>query len=309
MKVFYGLAQIKERIRNPVVAIGIFDGLHLGHQKLIEKAQKRAKAIKGEVVVLTFFPHPVHVLRPEVYAPLIVSLAYRLRLIKDVGVERCLVVRFLKKFSQLGANNFIERYLVKGLGAKEVVVGDDFRFGKNREGDLKNFKRAEKEGNFSLSVVSTSFNGKKTTGSSRIRSLVARGDLKKSKALLGRPVSVLGQVVRGDSRGETLGYPTANINPSKEVIPPSGVYIVNVIYNNNCYHGLANVGRRPSFKRISKVNIEVHIFDFKKNLYGKEIIVQFLKKIRNEIAFQSEDELVRQIQKDEKKALLWFSKN
>jgi len=308
MRIFFSLAALKKKVKNPVVAIGVFDGLHCGHRKLIDKAKKRAKAIKGQVIIMTFFPHPVHVLRPEIYAPLIVSLSHRLRLMEQLGVELCLIVRFTKKFAQLQADAFIDRYLVKGIGAKEVVVGDDFRFGKDRKGGLENFRKAKQQNKFDYHIVSTSHKRKGKVGSSQIRSLIADGQLAKTKKLLGRPVSVLGQVVHGDSRGETLGYPTANISPNNEVIPPSGVYIVNVFYKNKCYRGLANVGRRPSFKRINKVNIEIHIFKFRKNLYGKEILVQFLRKIRDEKTFQSKDELVRQIQKDEKKAINWFEK-
>jgi riboflavin kinase/FMN adenylyltransferase len=156
-------------------------------------------------------------------------------------------------------------------------------------------------------MVSTGKKGRKTVGSTSIRQLITKGNIVKAAKLLGRPVSILGRVMHGDARGGTLGYPTANIMPTKEVIPPSGVYLVKVIFKNKRYNGIANVGRRPSFKRLSKVNIEVHIFDFKKNLYAQDIIIEFFKKIRDEKIFLSKEDLIRQIQSDEKKAIKWFA--
>ena len=308
MKIIRGISQVQENYANPVVAIGVFDGLHRGHQLLIRQAVKRAQALKGTVVVMTFSPHPVHVLRPDIYSPLIVTLSYRLKLLQELGVDVCVVVHFTKRLARLTPEKFIQRYLVDKIKAKEVVVGDDFRFGQDRQGTLDFFHEAAGMHGFSVHAVSTRRGGKKTISSSVIRQLIAEGDLSQAAKLLGRPVSLLGRVVHGDSRGTTLGYPTANINPTNEVLPPSGVYLVGVRVNNCLYRAIANVGRRPSFKRISRVNVEVHLFDFHKNLYGKEIVVEFIQWLRDEKNFQSQENLIEQIKKDEQKAKNYFEK-
>lgn len=273
---------------------------------MIQKALKRAKAIHGTAVVMTFDPHPVHVLRPRVSLSHLISLPYRLRLLAQMGVDACIVVKFTKKFSRLTPQQFVQNYLVGRINPSAVIVGDDFRFGRNRQGTLAYFRKAAKLYHFELLVVPSRQGGRKTISSTNIRALIAQGDIARAGKLLGRPVSILGRVVKGDARGRELGYPTANIKPDPWLILPLGVFLVDVRWKKEIFLGMANVGHRPYFKKTGPVNVEVHLFDFQRNLYGETIVVNFLRKLRDERNFCSKQELVNQIREDEKKARLWF---
>ena len=302
MKVIYGIGKVKGAFKGCVLAIGVFDGLHIGHQKLIKAAVRKAKALGVMPIVMTFFPHPVQVLYPKKYLPFVVSLPHRIKLVERLDVRGCIIVHFTKRFSQLTPRQFIKRYLVDQISPKEVFVGDDFRFGKNRDGTLDFFKTAGRTHGFKVNTILPVKGGGKKIGSSRIRNLITTGKLKLAKRFLGRNVSVMGKVVRGDGRGRGLGFPTANIYPANEVIPPIGVYAVRVAIGKKNYYGMANVGRRPSFKRKQEcINVEVHIFDFQKTLYGKEIIIEFIKKIRNERVFVLPEKMTAQLKRDELK--------
>ncbi|OGW97625.1 MAG: riboflavin biosynthesis protein RibF [Omnitrophica WOR_2 bacterium GWA2_45_18] len=311
MKVTYGIGKVKKVIPRAVLVIGVFDGLHLGHQELIQRAIRRARELKGPVVVMTFWPHPVQVLRPEVNLPLIISLPYRLKLLEDLGVAQCIVIHFTKKFSQLTPEKFIKNFLMSHLKPQEIFVGDDFRFGQNRSGSLECFQMAGHQYGFKVNVlpsidVAESLSGKKAKrkiSSTMIRQLIAQGELKKIKSLLGRNMAIMGKVKRGEARGKTLGFPTANIYPQNEIVLPLGVYAVHVWFQDRRFQGMADVGLQPSFKISNeRVAVEVFIFDFHKNLYGHEIIVEFIKKIREERMFYTKEELIAQLQKDEIKA-------
>lgn len=299
MKVIYGIGEIKKVFKNSVLAIGVFDGLHIGHQCLIKAAVKKAKAIGGPAIVMTFSPHPVQVLKPNSYMPFVVSLKHRLKLIERLGVKVCIVVHFTKKFSQLSARQFVKRYLADGIRPEEVYVGNDFRFGQERSGTIEDFREEGRLYGFRVNTVPTVKSGNKKIGSSYIRRLIIDGKLSLAKRFLGRNVSVMGTVVRGDGRGRRLGFPTANIHPQNAVIPPVGVYAVYGRIGNKCYKGMANIGCRPSFKKKEdSIILEVHLFHLKRSLYGQEIIIEFVKKIRKERAFPSQEQLIAQIKKD-----------
>ena len=302
MKTVYGISHWKQRFKNPVLAIGVFDGLHLGHQDLMRTTVRKARQIKGTAAVMTFSPHPVQVLHPEDHLPLITPLPYRLKLLENCGIEVCLVVHFTKKFSHLTPEQFIRRYIVKTVKAKIIIVGDDFRFGQDRAGTLNLFQEAGKKYGFSVIGLHQVKRNKKIISSTLIRRWITEGKFTQAARLLGRPVALYGKVVRGSHRGKSLGFPTANINLSQEVIPPLGVYAVNVFWEGKKYRGVANLGRRPSFSRNGRVKLEVHILNFHKNIYGKEIKVELLKKIRSEKYFSSREKLIRQIHQDAKKA-------
>ena len=308
MKVIYGVSNIKQKFNHAVIAIGVFDGLHRGHQQLIDQAIREAKRIKGTAIVMTFWPHPAHVLRPEIRLPLLVSLPHRLKLLEGMGVDACIVIPFTKFFSRLYPGQFIKDYLVKNIKPAEVFVGYDFRFGKDRLGDLHLFKEIAKTFGFKVNVLQAIKGGTHAISSTRIRELVAQGEFVQAGRLLGRPVSIMGTVYRGDARGKTLGFPTANIDPDGELIPPCGVYAVRVLIDQKKYDGMANIGRRPSFKNDNKITIEAHIFRFQKQIYNKTIIVQFIKKIRNEKFFFSKEQLIHQLRKDEVKSKEILSK-
>jgi len=293
-------------IKKPVVAIGVFDGIHLGHQALIKKAVRRAKAIKGTAVVVTFFPHPVQVLNKNVDVSLLVSLKHRLQLIEDLGVSVCVVIRFTRKFSLLEPKEFVEKCLVESVRPVEIFVGDDFHFGRSGLGNGRILKQSANVFGIRTTIVRSVELNEKRISSSLLRKLIAKGKLGDAEKFLGQKVSTLGKVVHGDHRGKRIGTPTANINPGKEILPPRGVYAVRVRLGSQLFDAVANIGQRPSFKRDNKINLEVHIFDFCKNIYGKEIEVLFLKKIRNEQGFKTTKFLIEQIEKDKQKALRYF---
>ena len=262
---------------------------------------KKARQIRGTAMVMTFFPHPVHVLHPRIHLPLIASFPYRLKLLENFGIDVCLAVHFTKRFSHLSPQQFIERYIVNAIKAKIVVVGDDFRFGKHRRGTLEIFQEAGKQYGFKVIGLQVVKRNRKVISSTSIRKWIAQGRFAQASRLLGRPVTLFGKVIPGDKRGKKLGFPTANIRLTNEVIPPLGVYVVDVSLGHKKYAGLANVGCRPSFHQNGRVHFEVHILNFKKNIYGQEIAVEFLKKLRNEKRFSSKEDLIRQIRRDEQK--------
>ncbi|MDP8264925.1 MAG: bifunctional riboflavin kinase/FAD synthetase [Candidatus Aceula lacicola] len=304
MKILNHLSEI--RIKKPVVAMGVFDGIHLGHQTLIKKVVRRARIIKGTPVVVTFFPHPVQVLNKNVDVSLLVSLKHRLQLIEDLGVSACAVIRFTKKFSLLEPKDFIEKYLMGSSRPAEIFVGDDFHFGKNGLGNGRILKQIANTFGVRVKIVRSVELNKKRISSSLLRKLIAKGKLGDAEKFLGRKVSTLGKVVHGDHRGKRIGTPTANINPGREILPPMGVYAVCVRLGSQLFNAVANIGQRPSFKKENKINLEVHILDFCRNIYGKEIEVLFLKKIRNEHRFKTTKLLIEQIEKDKKKVLRYF---
>jgi len=309
MKIHRDVTRKRLLPRGSVVTIGVFDGMHRGHARLVRAVVRQSRRLGVPSVVVTFCPHPVHVLRPKIYCPLIVSLDYRLKILESLGVDHCAVIPFKKSFARLSPRSFIEKYLVRPFSPKLIMVGDDFRFGHSRRGTGEMFRQIGRRRGFDFMAVSTREHGWKRFSSTRIRDFIIRGKLSMAARLLGRPVSIYGRVIHGDARGHRLGYPTANINPVNELLPPSGVYVVLVRYGERVFPGVASIGRRPSFKKICPVNVETHIFNFHQDLYGKCIIVEFLYRIRDEKVFRSAQDLIEQIHKDEQVARFWFARH
>jgi len=309
MKVIYGIGKAKKNFKNPVLAIGVFDGVHLGHRYLIQKINRQARAMHGTSMVMTFFPHPMHVLKPSTNLPLLVSLRHRLKLIESLGVDVCVVVNFTNQFSHLNADGFIKQYIVDFVNPREIWIGQNFRFGKSREGDIRLLREFEKTGGFKVHGIAPRRIQGDVVSSTRIRKLILAGKIVLAARLLGRPFSIFGKVIRGDGRGSTLGFPTANINPLPGIIAPCGVYMVEVVIAGHIYQGMANIGRRPSFyRKRNSLKIEAHIFNFRVNIYHKEIEIRFLKKIRNEKKFDSNEKLTQQLNKDEEMIRTLFLK-
>ncbi len=307
MKVISLNGRSKLRLKKTCAAIGIFDGVHRGHQYLIKHMLAIARRLHARPLVITFFPHPAHVLRPDLKLGYLTSLEDRFSLLSDLGVALCLVVPFNRSFAQIQPEKFIKDILVKKLGVKAIFVGDDFRFGNDRGGDINLFKALSQECGYEIHAVSALKEGREAISSTRIRQLVSIGKLKKAANLLGRDVFVSGKVVKGAQRGKGLGFPTANIAYEADILPARGVYIVQVQIGAKTYPAIANLGIRPSFEnQENKVLLEVHILDFSKNIYGKHLRIIFLKKLRNEKKFQNPQQLIRQIQKDESLARKYF---
>ncbi|MFT5170234.1 MAG: riboflavin kinase/FMN adenylyltransferase, partial [Candidatus Omnitrophota bacterium] len=302
MKKIFGIGQITKRVSKCILVIGVFDGVHIGHQKLIEQAKKRADQIGSKVVVMTFAPHPVHVLRPEKFLPLIVPLNRRLELLESYGIDATLVVKFTKRFAKISAESFIKRYIADKIKPTEIIVGDDFKFGSDRRGGLEFFKAQGARYGFNVAPVKCVKKKTSKIGSTMIRECIINGDLKEASRYLGRSVAVIGVVKKGYARGRKLGFPTANIYPTDVLLPPVAAYAVHIKLGTKVYDGMANVGYRPSFKqKDKKKNLEVHIFDFKRSIYGQVITVQFIQKIRSEKIFSSKEELITQLKVDEGK--------
>lgn len=290
MKVIYGLKQVKE-FKKPVVALGVFDGVHRGHINILKGAANKARNIRGTSIVLTFWPHPQN--QESLY-----SLEHRLRLIAEQGIDVCVVIKFNKKFARISATDFIKDILFKKFHAHYVYVGKNFRFGKEAKGDFKILSKLSKIYNFKLKLFKVIKINNKPISSTHIRALIKKGDLKTAKELLSRSVSILGTVIKGSFLARKLGFPTANINPHHEVIPPSGIYAVRIIFNERKFYGICYIGTNPTLKAQTALHVEVHIFNFKKNIYGKDLEIQFIEKIRNEKKFASCESLVKQVKKD-----------
>lgn len=282
------------------MAIGVFDGLHRGHQELLNQIIDFARLNNGQAVVMTFDPHPFQVIHPSEKIPLIDSLDYRIQLLQDYGVDGVVVVPFTKRFSQLKPEIFIRRYIVEPFHPQAVFVGNDFMFGANRAGSSAKFTEAGQKHHFIFKALEQVKTQGHKISSTRIRELIRQGKLSQAEKLLGRRVGYMGKVVHGDSRGKSLGYPTANIDFQNVVIPPLGVYAVQVRVGKKTYPGMGYIGRRPTYEKANHhLNMEVNIFDFKERLYDKPIIVELVKRTRGEKAFSSEGKLLQQIKRDE----------
>ncbi len=290
MKVIYGYNRIG-KLKKPVVALGVFDGVHLGHQYILKSSVRIARRINGTAVALTFDPHPQK-------EDSLCSLGHRQRLMGQLGVEVCIVINFNQKFAKVSADDFIRDVLVEKIGAAYILVGKNFRFGRQAKGGISLLRKSAKLYNFRLKVSRHVKVNNQLVSSTSIRKLIIKGNLKAARKLLGRRVSILGSVIRGASLARRLGFPTANINPHHEVVPPSGVYLVKIILARGKFYGVCSIGNKPTLGHSKIQHIEVHIFDFSKNIYGEQAEIIFIRKIREQERFPSLDILAQQIQKD-----------
>lgn len=286
------------------VAIGNFDGVHLGHQKILRVLTEEAKTKDLLPTVLTFSPHPKKVVgKGQIH--LLQSMEQRLREIKRFPVHKVFLLHFNRELAKRTAQDFLENFVLKPLKAQEIIVGENFCFGRNREGctDML-LKLAERLGFNVYSVPPVSVGGT-VVSSSNIRKLLWKGEIEQAADMLGRFYEIEGEVVKGKSRGKTLGFPTANIQTPNE-ITPEGVFISEVCFDGKNYPSLTNVGMCPTFHQKDR-NIETYILHFDAYLYGKKILIRFLKKVRDEVRFDSPDALSDQIQRDIKVAEAYFS--
>ncbi|MCX5686311.1 MAG: bifunctional riboflavin kinase/FAD synthetase [Candidatus Omnitrophica bacterium] len=304
MRVIRGLKNLRP-IKNSSVTIGVFDGVHIGHRKIIRKVVRAAKRRGIPSVVLTFDPHPLKVLGAKSRTPSLISLKHRMKLIEELGVDNLVVLNFTRSFSRIPAQNFVRDILVKKIGAKAIFAGPDFYFGKGAEAGRALLEKLSRKFGLEAEIVKPVKVRGRVVSSSLIREHISKGKLGEAAALLGRSFSILGTVVKGTGLARYLGYPTANVNPHHEAIPPTGVYAVRVKLGPRRFSGVLNIGTRPTFYSPTdkEPSIEVHIFDFKGDLYGKEIEILFVKKIRQERKFKVIADLIGQIRTDEKKAL------
>ncbi len=297
MKIIQGIQNIKESITYPVLAIGNFDGVHLGHQAIFKKVVDRGKEVEGTGIVFTFEPHPRKILSPEKSTHLLSTFNQKLEFIEKIGIDLVICADFTPDFAALSPREFTKSILVDKICVKEVFAGHDFNFGKGRDGTLGYFEKLGNEYGFKVEVLEPVKTEDDIISSSRVRDLVLNGNVNIVSRYLGRPYSLEGQVVGGCQKGAAMGFPTANIDVQDNLIPQTGVYAVQVVFQKKTFNGVANIGYNPTFKR-NQLSIEVHIFDFNENLYNETVRISFIEKIRDETAFASPDELKMQIQKD-----------
>nr|MBA4183238.1 bifunctional riboflavin kinase/FAD synthetase [Acidobacteriota bacterium] len=284
------------------------DGLHLGHQKIIQKVVSRAKAVKAVPTVITFDPHPRAVLYPENAPPLLQTLDQRLANFEILGIEQAIVVRFNREFAGQDAEVFLRDIVHERLQAKEVFLGRGFAFGKNRGGNIELLKKISAELGFCADEVPEITVRGQRISSSKIRELLAVGKINFARRMLGRPYGVEGQIIHGDQRGRAIGFPTANLKPRNRVIPKYGVYATANLIDGKWRRSITNVGVRPTFTGDKEPSIESYIFDFDGDLYGDVLRVRFLHRIRDERKFSGIEELKNQIEKDTRRALNYFKR-
>jgi riboflavin kinase/FMN adenylyltransferase len=302
----YTLDNLPGEIRNPVATIGNFDGVHKGHQSIFKKVMERACEIDGTSLVITFHPHPIKVMSPRRLKPLITGLEQKQELVTDFGIDILLVIRFTLEFAAIGAREFVKGILVDRLGIREIVVGYDYVFGHNREGNIEILKEMGEEFNFTVHQIGPVFAGETLVSSTSIRNLIMEGKVSEVNQLLGRYYQIRGEVIEGRNRGEALlGYATANLQPADGLIPKEGVYIVAVEVAGTLYQGLTNIGYNPTFKD-KDLSIETHILGLSENIVKEKIKINFLARLRDEVGFASPEELSQQISHDIKRAREFF---
>jgi riboflavin kinase / FMN adenylyltransferase len=314
--------------RKPLIlAIGNFDGLHLGHQKLVDRVIQSARKAGGRAAVFTFRQHPQHVLHPSSKPPLLTSPEHRLFLLHEAGIEICFMLPFTAEFSYMEAETFVRDVLVNRLGVREVYLGYNARFGRDRRGDARLMARMAKELGFVFRQLQPVKKGGSLVSSSAIRELVREGRLEQVEKKYGRPFSVFGKVVHGAGRGASLGFPTANFEVSSEILPPFGVYPVRLreivmtlsnagstrrqrvaVRKGKWLEGILNYGYRPTFEKGRRAVPEVFILDFHGRLYGKNFEIAFYPRLRAEKAFKSAEALKKQIATDIQRARACFKK-
>ncbi|MFQ5441436.1 MAG: bifunctional riboflavin kinase/FAD synthetase [Thermodesulfobacteriota bacterium] len=285
----------------PVITLGNFDGIHLGHQKILKKVSSRAERLKTSSVVYTLDPHPLKVVAPSKSPPLILDIEDKKALIEGFNIDILVLARFNKEFASKHPGEFAEEVLIRGLGVREVWVGTDFSFGKGRTGTVRYLKALGEKSGFKVSVIPPYVKGGSVVSSSRIRALVSGGEVKKAAALLGRPYSIKGRVVRGKDIGKVIGFPTANVRVTSELCPKNGVYVVTASFDGQTRSGVLNIGTAPTFGG-KKKTVEAHLLDFKGDIYGKKMRVTFIKRLRDERHFSTKEALIKQIKKDRERA-------
>jgi riboflavin kinase/FMN adenylyltransferase len=305
MKIIDNLESITQPFKNAVITIGNFDGVHIGHQALFHEVIEKADAIDGTSIAMTFDPHPIRVLQKNNNPPLITLIEQKTELIERSGMEVLICIPFTKQFASLTAEDFIKSLLVDKIGMKAIIVGGDYTFGKNREGNLAVLKSFASQLGYEVIVadwIKAAQNVSDRISSTKIRELVMTGNLEPASKMLGRHYQIRGRVVKGRDRGgKLLGIPTANINLQDELCPKTGIYAVTVEYNNRIYKGVANIGYSPTFDD-NEFTVEVHLLDFTENIYDEKIRVSFIERIRDEKKFADISELKEQINQDIKAA-------
>jgi len=299
MKIYHNINEFTP-VANAVVTIGTFDGVHMGHRKIISKITELAKTSGGESVILTFFPHPRMILNPEDQdLKLITTIAEKASLLEGLGVDHLIVTPFSRDFSNLSALEYIHDVLVARIGVKKIVIGYDHRFGKDRKGGLEDLQRLSKEFDYDVLEIPEQDINDVAVSSTKIRMALFNDQIDLANQFLGYPFFITGRVIRGDQLGRQLGYPTANIQvaESYKLIPADGIFAVTVNVKGQTYKGMAYIGHRPTINGMTR-NIEVNIFDFSADIYDEQIRMNFHHFVRSDIRFNGLDALIAQLALD-----------
>jgi riboflavin kinase/FMN adenylyltransferase len=307
MRLFHGTDNAKIA-RPTVLTLGVFDGLHLGHQLIMKTVVERAGATGAVPTVITFDPHPRALLHPESAPPLLQTFDQKIEALGVLGIEQTIVIQFDQDFAQIRAEDFLRAVIADRLHAKEVYLGCGFAFGHRREGDIDLLRTVSRSlGFFADEVPEVRLRGRRVS-SSRIRELLQQGRVNIARRMLGRPYGVEGRVVRGEQRGAQLGFPTANLHPQNRVIPRNGVYVTAALIDGQWRRSVTNIGTRPTFGSENETSVETFVMNWSGDLYGDVVRVRFLHRLREEERFTSIEELKLQIERDVTQAGNYFER-
>jgi riboflavin kinase/FMN adenylyltransferase len=299
VKVYRGIDEF-ENVENAVVTTGTFDGVHVGHRKILNRLGQVAENVNGESVLLTFYPHPRSVLQPESQIKMLNTLDEKIDLLEKAGIDNLIIHPFTKEFSRTSSVEFVRDILVNKIGTKKLVIGYDHHFGRNREGSFEHLKEFGPMYGFDVEEISALDIDEVNVSSTKIRKALEEGDVQTANTFLSYSYPLMGKVIRGEKLGRSIGYPTANIDieESIKLIPANGVYAVKVKVEGEQFSGMLNIGVRPTVSQSQKKSVEVNIFDFDRDIYDEEITVEFIQRIRNEKKFNSGEELAEQLKQD-----------
>lgn len=310
MKVYRHIDEINHD-SNTIITIGTFDGIHLGHQEIIKKLFERSRYHKGRSFLITFHPHPRKVVSKSNNIKILSTPDEKISILEKMGLENLFIINFTPEFSQQSPASFINDFLIRKIGLREIVVGHDHKFGKGREGTFETLESLSKSLKFEMSMVDEFKVNNEPVNSTKIRNALGLGDVRKANSFLGREYIFTGKVIEGDKRGRELGYPTANIllDDADKLLPGLGIYAACVIIDNEKFPGLLSIGKRPTFYDNGEIIPEVYIYDFDRNIYNKKIAVAVIDKIRDEEKFSSPEDLINQMNKDKEAGIRIFGLN
>lgn len=297
MRIIHSLHELTEIPRHTVATIGNFDGVHLGHRAIFRRVVAAARSYNGTATVITFSPHPLKLIAPDRAPLLINTYAEREKLIAASCIDLLICLPFTEELAAMTADDFVDEILCQRLGIKHLIIGYDYSFGKNRQGDASLLQNSGARAGFTVETLPSIRNDQEVYSSTRIRQLLYNGEVDAAALLLGRHFSLEGEVIHGAGRGKDLGFPTANLRTEKEILPKEGVYAVKIRLGEVYYDGVVNIGRNPTFGN-QNVTVEVHLFDFKGSLYGETLRLYFLQRLRDEVRFATVSDLITAIQHD-----------
>jgi riboflavin kinase / FMN adenylyltransferase len=304
MNIFHDISEIS-RNENTFLTLGTFDGVHLGHQKILDVLIRKSEVANGRNILITFAPHPRNVVTNNSGFKILSTPSEKAEILEKLGIMNMLVINFTKEFSQQTAEEFFKKYIIDGIGIKEIVIGYDHHFGRGRGGDGTTLKDMGRQYGFGVETVDAFTLNGEIISSTKIRKALSEGDIKTAGTYLGRNYKFSGKVVEGDKRGRDLGFPTANIklNDENKLLPDLGIYLVEFHLDNARLYGLLSIGKRPTFYNSGKIIPEVFIYDFNRDIYGQEVKVVLIERLRREEKFSSADKLIEQMKIDKQNGL------